>query len=119
VLVVEDDTTARCALTRILRRLNFAVLEAATLAEALRGLAQRPDWILLDLMLPDGNGLDVLRKVVGEQIRTRVCVISGCARAALDEARALGPEDVFTKPLDVARLVDLLTTAAPPVTGRR
>jgi DNA-binding response OmpR family regulator len=109
VLVVEDDATARGTLTRILKRLQFAVLEAATLAEALRQLERRPDWVLLDLMLPDGNGLDVLRKVLSEGIATRVCVISGCGSAVLNAARAAGAEHVFSKPLDVGRLLTVLT----------
>src|SRR4051794_18766469 len=54
VLVVEDDRTARRALTLLLRHRGFAVSEAGTIAEAVAGLAARPDWVLLDLMLPDG-----------------------------------------------------------------
>src|SRR3954471_20453034 len=57
VLVVEDDRTARRAIACILKQQGFAVCEAATLADAVReaeGAAH--EWVLLDLMLPDGNG---------------------------------------------------------------
>src|SRR5688572_3635756 len=55
VLVVEDDLTARRAITLILRNQGFVASEAATVAEALRKLTdRRPEWVLLDLMLPDG-----------------------------------------------------------------
>src|SRR5687767_5484439 len=84
VLVVEDDATARIALSRLLRRHGFAVLEAATLSEATSRLDQRPDWILLDLMLPDGCGLDVLRNVPAQVSPAQVCVITGCGQAMLE-----------------------------------
>src|SRR4051794_34133490 len=62
VLVVEDDRTARRALAALLRRQGFAVSEAGTVGDAVRALAGRPDWVLLDVMLPDGCGLDVFRR---------------------------------------------------------
>ena len=54
MLIVEDDRSARKATAAILKKQGYAVLEAATVAEAMHGLLERPDWILLDLMLPDG-----------------------------------------------------------------
>src|SRR6266498_40043 len=63
VLIVEDDRAARKAITQILKRQGFVVSEAGTVAEAMRGLAAQPRWILLDLMLPDGCGINVLRRV--------------------------------------------------------
>src|SRR5580765_5623612 len=67
ILIVEDDRDARLAITRILRHQGFAVSEAGTVDQAILALAQRPRWILLDLMLPDGSGIDVLRKVTSER----------------------------------------------------
>src|SRR5688572_4229205 len=64
VLVVEDDRTARRAIASILRLQGFAVSEAGTLADAMReSSAGLPAWILLDLMLPDGNGTELLRRL--------------------------------------------------------
>ena len=77
----------------------------------MRMLEQQPDWVLLDLMLPDGCGLDVLRKLVAEGNASHVCVISGCGPTMLGEARDVGAEHVFSKPLDVGRLMDVLTAA--------
>ena len=110
VLVVEDDRGARRAIGSILRMQGFAVSEAGTLAEAHESLPESPGWILLDLMLPDGSGTDLLRTVRSGRPPHRVCVISGCGPAALYEARRLGADHVFTKPLDVRRLLDLLCT---------
>lgn len=109
---------ARRTISQILSRLGFAPLEAGTVAQALRALDQTPpDWILLDLMLPDGSGLDLLRRVRSEGIASRVCVISGCGPETLNGARALEAEHILTKPLDVSRLIDVLV--APGATPRR
>jgi CheY-like chemotaxis protein len=73
--VVEDDAAARRAIARILRKLDFAVLETGTVADALQCLSQsrRPDWILLDLMLPDGCGSRVLSKAKADGLDSTVC----------------------------------------------
>jgi DNA-binding response OmpR family regulator len=101
----------------ILRKQGFAACEAGSVAEALRRLAdRRPEWVLLDLMLPDGFGTEVLRAIravaeEGESV-PRVCVITGCGTDLVTESRLLGAEHVFTKPLDVERLLELLSAAA-------
>jgi DNA-binding response OmpR family regulator len=107
--VVEDDRAARRAIKLILRTQGFTVSEAGTVAEALGGLAQHPDWVLLDLMLPDGSGTEVLRKIRSGGDACRVCVITGCGPEKLSEARRLNPEFVLKKPIDVERLVAVLT----------
>jgi DNA-binding response OmpR family regulator len=130
VLVVEDDRTARRAIASILRMQGYAVSEAATLADATRQTAcdhhngngderdadlesddaapQPPEWILLDLMLPDGTGVDLLRRIRRDGLATRVCVITGCGAAMLGEVQTLDPDYIFTKPLDVDRLLAAL-----------
>jgi DNA-binding response OmpR family regulator len=110
VLIVEDDRAARRAIAKILQRQGFAVSEAATVADAMSGLASHPPhWILLDLMLPDGCGLDVLRKVRAERMSSRTCIITGCASEMINAARDAGAEHTFVKPLDVDRLVTVMT----------
>jgi CheY-like chemotaxis protein len=89
------------------------VSEAASCAEALSALEGRPAWILLDLMLPDGCGLEVLRSARaggagGDEDAPRCCVISGCASEMISQARQAGAEHTFTKPLDVERLMTVL-----------
>ena len=79
------------------------------MAEAMPLLEQRPDWVLLDLMLPDGCGSQVLRKARDDGGASKVCVITGCGPEKLEEVRAMGPELVLKKPVEVERLVAALT----------
>jgi len=81
------------------------VSETDTVAGALRGLERHPDWVLLDLMLPDGCGTEVLRRAGSAGAGCKFCVITGCGKEKLDEARALGPRFIFKKPVDVERLL--------------
>jgi two-component system, OmpR family, response regulator len=69
LLVVEDEPTILELLSGSLRFAGFDVLTAASGREALRAAAAvRPDLILLDVMLPDGDGFDVIRAVrAGDQ----------------------------------------------------
>ena len=62
--MVEDEPTILELLSGSLRFAGFDVVTAATGAEALRATARvRPDLILLDVMMPDGDGFDVLRQI--------------------------------------------------------
>jgi CheY-like chemotaxis protein len=101
VLVVEDVPDARAALDRMLRRCGLQTSCAASLAEALRQLDWRPDTIVLDLLLPDGNGVEVLRRVRGSGWPTRVAVVTATSDSRLlDEVQALNPDALFRKPLE-------------------
>jgi CheY-like chemotaxis protein len=101
VLVVEDVPDARAALDRMLRHCGLQTSCAASLADALRLLDWRPDTIVLDLMLPDGNGVEVLRRVRTSGMPTQVAVVTATSDARLlDEVQALKPDAVFRKPLE-------------------
>ncbi len=105
VLLVEDDPTSRRALGTALQRRGWSVCLAATVAEAKGRLDHglEPDVVLLDLMLPDGDGGDVLRDVRERGLDAKVAVCTGVADAErLNRVIALGPNAVFTKPLDLS-----------------
>ena len=85
--------------------------EAANVAEAMAQVEQAPapQWILLDLMLPDGCGISVLQRVREAALPCTVCVITGCADSQLlGDARRAGADYTFTKPLDVERLMSVM-----------
>jgi CheY-like chemotaxis protein len=108
VLVVEDDASSRRALTLLLKLRGFHATFASTRAEALRRLAEHPLCVLLDLMLPDGNGAEVLEHIRKNRLPIRVAVTSGAANweSLLDGAR---PDAYFAKPLDFEGLVRWIT----------
>jgi len=109
VLIVEDDRSARTAIARLLAKRGFAVSEAGSVAQAVSALDEQPHWILLDLMLPDGNGTSVLRKVRADRLASRVCIVTGCCDDMLRDAQRTGAEHTFIKPLDVERLLSVLS----------
>lgn len=101
VLIVEDDPPARIATHFLCLRLGFETASAATLAEAVPLLAWPPDVMLLDLMLPDGNGLELLRRVREWGMNTRVVVATGAYDwQLLEQVKALRPHFVLLKPLN-------------------
>ena len=60
-LIIDDDETNRASLAEIIADEGFTTTTAPTLAAAREYLKNAPDIVLLDLVLPDGNGIDLLR----------------------------------------------------------
>ena len=106
VLIVEDDGDSRDALVQLCRRTGHRCFSAANRAEALAVLISRPpDAIVLDLMLPDGSGLEVLRVVRTHRFPLRVAVVTAASDPhLLAEAQRLKPDAMFRKPVDFADL---------------
>lgn len=104
VLVVDDTEANRDLAARWLRRKGFAVDTAADGNEALERVEREGyDAVLLDVMMPGINGLDVLRKLRHSHAATDLPVIMATAKDAsadVVEALTLGANDYVTKPLD-------------------
>ncbi|MCP5053266.1 MAG: sigma-54-dependent Fis family transcriptional regulator [bacterium] len=101
ILITEDDTPLRESLRNVLKRHHYKVSEAGTINQALRHLQDHFfDLILLDLSLPDGSGLDLLRKV-DLRYRNRIIVVSGTGTIdTAVEAMRRGALDFLEKPVD-------------------
>jgi two-component system KDP operon response regulator KdpE len=105
ILVVDDEAAIRRFLRANLDAVGYRVDEATSAAEALRRAAmQPPDLVLLDLGLPDVDGLEVVRRL-REWLAAPIIVVSARGResdkvAALD----LGADDYLTKPFGVGEL---------------
>lgn len=112
VLVVDDEVAIRRLLRNTLVRAGYAVVEAGDAREALRQAAtERPSAILLDLGLPDRDGLGIipLLRAHGDAV---ILVVS--ARDAVDEkvsALDLGADDFINKPFDTEELLARLRVA--------
>jgi two-component system, OmpR family, KDP operon response regulator KdpE len=99
VLVVDDEPQIVRGLRVVLRNAGFEVDSAATKEEALDALAHRPpDAVLLDLVLPDGSGVDVTREV--REWSTVPIVVVSAVGDEREKVRALdaGADDYVTKP---------------------
>lgn len=106
ILIVEDDPAVRDTVVRALRREGYETLEEATGSGGLaRVRRQEPDLVVLDLNLPDQDGLEVCR-----QLRTfydRPILILSVRAEALDRISCfrLGVDDYLTKPFSPVELV--------------
>jgi two-component system response regulator QseB len=115
VLIVEDDRPSLKALTRLLTVSGYDTICAPTLAEATQKLILHPDVVLLDLMLPDGHGVELLRRLRHRNDPARVALITAASGSVLDEALALRPDATFRKPFDPQSLLAWLADADRPV----
>jgi two-component system, OmpR family, KDP operon response regulator KdpE len=106
ILIIEDEPPMRGFLRATLRAQGYQVVEAATAREGLAQAAGRnPEVILLDLGLPDADGLDMARDL-RRQLRAPIIVISARGQEH-DKVTALdrGADDYLTKPFGVEELL--------------
>jgi two-component system response regulator AtoC len=109
-LVVDDEVISLRFLTKLIEAENFRISTARTLLEARHQIHSAiPDLVLLDLMLPDGSGMDLLREMEPGS-ESQVVLITGHASVETAvEALRLGASDYLTKPVDTSRLKTILS----------
>ena len=107
ILVVDDEPQIRRALSLNLGARAYEVLEAKTGQAAVAVVrSQRPDVVLLDLGLPDIDGLEVLQSIrPWSHAKVIVLTVRDDERSKT-EAFAAGADDYITKPFDMAELAD-------------
>ena len=115
ILVVDDETEIRTSLEEILREEGYGVATAATASEALVLVQDAPyDVVLLDIWLPDRDGLEVLTEIHGmdPQTRPEVVIISGHGTIETAvKATKNGAFDFLEKPLSLDRTLIVLKNA--------
>lgn len=103
LLLVDDEPEVRLPIRRFFLHKGFEVQEAGSLAEAVTAFqAARPDCSLLDYSLPDGDGLELLRRLKSLDASVPAVVLT--AHGSIDLAvRAVkeGAEQFFTKPVEL------------------
>jgi DNA-binding response OmpR family regulator len=117
VLLVEDNELAREALRLLLQVTGHRVSVAGSVAEALRvARLERPDLVLLDLTLPDGDGLDIVRELLVEENPPTFVALTGHDGVEVAQlCRATGCTTVLVKPVSSKELVATLD----PLLARR
>ena len=103
LLIVEDDASLRGVWEINFGSRGWDVASASTVAEGLALLDPPPDYLILDLGLPDEGGEVILRRVRDTGLETRVAVTTGSDDPArLRRVKDLRPEALFEKPVNVA-----------------
>jgi len=114
ILIVDDDESGREALRRHLKHKGFATLIAGDAPSAMESVsAHHPDLVLLDVMMPEVSGMDLLSQLREQYDPTQLPVIMTTAlnrSQEIVEAMRLGANDYVTKPLDFAVVLARIQT---------
>jgi two-component system KDP operon response regulator KdpE len=115
VLIVDDEPDIRQMLRLILQLDGHEITEAADGREAIERASDMPDIIILDIRLPDIDGLEVLRLLKGNAALAHIpviCVSAHSSPATQQEARELSAVAYVSKPFDFAHLRAVTAAAA-------
>ncbi len=114
LLIVDDIADNRTILARRFQRRGFEIVEASSGREALACLTTRPfDTVLLDVMMPEMDGIEVLRRIREQHSASEMPVIMVTAKSQSEDivaALALGANDYVTKPVEFDVALARVTT---------
>lgn len=111
-LIVEDDLDSCDWLGTMLTRRGYPTECARTLREAFEKLEDGPCCVILDLSLPDGSGVDILRHIRARNLPISVAVLTGSTDySQVGTAISLKPNAYFIKPVDAGALLGWLESA--------
>jgi DNA-binding response OmpR family regulator len=106
ILVVEDDTITSSALRMLFERRGWSVRVASTIRQAQLQLDPWPHWMIVDLMLPDGDGADLLREIRQRKMTTQTIVATGVQDPSrLRAVRDLEPSAILHKPVSFTHVL--------------
>ena len=112
ILIIEDDPSLRRSLMATLKAAKYHTVEAQNAAEGLRWVAHyKPDLILLDLGLPDGDGLDLLGNLRPANTTPILVLSARDAEQTKVVALDLGADDYVTKPFGLDELLARIRAA--------
>jgi len=113
VLIVDDDADTGALFRRALEAKGYDCAVAGTLSEARAQLGPRTSWVVLDHVLPDGGGLDLLREIRAASMPCKVAFVTGVDSAStLEAADAAMADIIMSKPIDPEKLVAQMRSLA-------
>jgi CheY-like chemotaxis protein len=122
ILVIDDDHLVRYTLSKILQRNGYDVVTASDGKRAMTVFrAEQPDVVITDIVMPEQEGAETILLLRKERPEVRIIAISGGARTGnldyLDMARALGADDVLSKPFEAEELLSRLARLGIAASG--
>ncbi|HSX29281.1 MAG TPA: response regulator [Candidatus Saccharimonadales bacterium] len=116
VLIADDSAFMRAILKDIVAKSNWSgaqVIEAADGKAAVEKFkAEAPDLVLLDVVMPEQDGIAVLKEI-GHNAKSVVIVSSVDQNAVINEAKGLGAKDYIMKPFDASKVLEVLNALLP------
>ena len=112
ILIVDDDVDSLKLIGLMLQRHGYKVIAASAGNQALaKAEAEVPDLIILDVMMPDMNGLEVCRRLRDNPTTGEIPIIMFTAKTLIDDkvkGFEAGADDYLTKPINIEELVNIL-----------
>lgn len=106
IFIVEDDPGIRELLDFLLTSHGYEIYTFPTAREFTRTISNEdPDLILMDVMLPDGNGQDLCRILANDPEKNQIPVVLMSAHASIDLAIEGNAKDFIPKPFDIDNLI--------------
>ena len=112
VLVVDDEAAITDFVCNFLKRLKIATEKAGNGEAAIEAFKKtKPDWVFLDLKMPDMDGFEVIKELKKIDPNVKIIMITGSEeRESQTRAKKLGAVDYITKPLDLEDLHQKIQT---------
>jgi CheY-like chemotaxis protein len=118
LLIVDDEPDNIELLARRLTRRGFEVVSATSALEGIaRAEAERPHLVLMDIKMPQVDGLEATRRLKANPATAHIPVIALTAHAMAEDralALAAGADEYESKPVDLPRLLEKVTALLPP-----
>jgi len=110
ILIVDDSAFTRGIHKQILESQGYETLEAASGDEALEKFKrEKPDLVMMDLLMPDADGMDVVREIlqIDPDAKTVICSTDK-QKFRQEEAKEIGTMGFITKPINAEKMVETL-----------
>ncbi|MBM3243923.1 MAG: response regulator [Candidatus Omnitrophica bacterium] len=115
ILVVDDEVEVANFLCAFLKRLGLEAKKSFCAKDAMESFNEyNPDWVFLDIKMPDINGLELLKKMKEIKKEINAIMITGKDDdTAREEARSLGASDYLVKPMDLDEMRSVIKKYIP------
>ena len=120
VLVIEDEKAVRKLVGRMLESRDHTMIEASDGVQGLQAFqAEKPDVVVTDIIMPNADGLEVIRKIMEWEPEAKIIAISGGGRVEertyLNYAKKFGARAILAKPFEPDELLSLIESLSEPM----